>query len=268
MAELSRSQRLKINTAVTDLTDAIIEYHNDNSGTLPKADDADHWGDTTLDDLNGEISTAIHVHETTGHGAHSILTADQLDGVSIDDLNNGFLKAVNFHSLPVNYCNFVRNLKNPPTSGKDLDTYKGEEESSLSTGLIIAGVLTVAIGGKQAVFDNVHILWPDDLKDYSDQGYIAAERDDNDQITLRLLSDRINTITPNPETNTRLYVGTWDKNYLNQLWNPSNAKVHGFVSNNMFSRCYLKLQQPGIRTNIPTTARAASPRLPWQRAHL
>lgn len=178
MAQLTRSQRLKIDAGFNDLTEAIIEFHNENSGTLPTADDAALWGGTTLDDLNGEISTAIHKHETTGHGAHPILTADQLDGVSIEDLNNGFMKAVNFYDIPVNYCSFVRDVKNK--SGKDIYVYKDEDERTDSTGIIIYGVLTVAVGGKEAVFDNYRMAWPEGIRDFSDQGYLAAERDSND----------------------------------------------------------------------------------------
>lgn len=261
MGEIKKSSRLKIQTAVDDFTNAIIEFHDETSGTLPKADNTSRLGGVSAEDLKGEAEVDITVHTSKHHDAHKLLSANDLNGVSKDDLDIGFLRSVNFNNLPLFYINFTKTVE--IEMGRDLYELAEENDTNKRIGFIVGGDLKLIIHGHTFEISKPVFIYPEGIKDYSDQGYIAAEVGENSELVLRLLSDRLGMVAANPENAHRMYIGVYEKNNENKLWTAANSKVHGFLGNTIFSLSKIAGHGPSVKNDLMATRRH-----PTQRAHI
>lgn len=261
MGEIKNSSRLKIQTAVDDLTTAILEYHDETTGTLPKADNTSRLGGVSAEDLKGEAEIDITKHTSKTHDAHKLLSADDLNGVSKSDLDVGFLRCVDFYNLPLFYINFTKTVDIP--MGRDLYELAEDSNSTRVIGFVIGGDLKLIIHGHTYEISKPVFIYPEGIKDYSDGGFIAAEVGENDELILRLLSDRLGMVDANPENAHRMYIGVYEKNNVNKLWSAPNAYVHGFLGNTIFSLSKIAGHGPDEKKDLMVTRRH-----PTQRAHI
>lgn len=238
MSKVTRNQRHLISKSVIDFTDSIIRFHDVNTDEISTSDNTSRLGGVDAAKLRGEVETEVIKHVTTRTGAHKKPTPDQLNGVSIDDLNNTLFRALKLNAIPycaVQYDSLGNPIGNTTSANGNFTTWVENNEVA-PRGINILGQLDIWIHGNRYQFTNQRLEWDSRIKGISDQGFIAyGYFHDNGPLRFGFISDKFNDMEKLPQDNTLIYIATYDKTYGDILWT-GNSGVHGYPSNRVLAK--------------------------------